>query len=80
MLDRSWKRGKPQAQSLPPAHRFDALSDFCTECGAHRSSVWLALWPSRCPAGDNVVGISHLLARRHLAALGSTEALKPQSL
>jgi hypothetical protein len=49
-------------------HHFDRLTDFCRRCGAHRSSVWLGEWPTLCPAGANVVGISHILAIRHIAA------------
>jgi hypothetical protein len=70
MSDRSRKRRK-RHEAPPPAHRFDALTDFCTQCGAHHSSVWLAVWPADCPAGANVVGISHVLALRHLAAARS---------
>ncbi len=67
MLHRSSGLGKMLAPSARPAHHFDDLTDFCTQCGAHRSSVWLAEWPARCPAETNVIGISHLLARRYLA-------------
>ncbi len=54
----------------PPSqtcHSFDRVTDFCTQCGAHRSSIWLGEWPQTCPAGPNVVGISHLLAQRYIA-------------
>jgi hypothetical protein len=49
-------------------HLFDHLTDFCTQCGAHRSSIWLEEWPRSCPAAENVIGISHLLARRAVSA------------
>jgi hypothetical protein len=79
MLGRSRNRRKRRAEAAPPAHRFDALTDFCTQCGAHRSSVWFAAWPVDCPAGANAVGISHLLARRHLAtARRCDDATQPQ--
>lgn len=68
MFRRPLKRSKPETRAAAHAHRFDDLTDFCTQCGVHRSSVWLDEWPSTCPAGANVVGISHLLALRHLAA------------
>ena len=54
------------------AHRFDRRTDFCTACGAHRTSVWLDEWPARCPAGPNVIAISHLLALRHIARGAAT--------
>lgn len=62
-----------------PDHRFDDRTDFCTRCGAHRTSIWLDLWPARCPAAANVTGISHILALRHLAATpGTTRRAGPQ--
>jgi hypothetical protein len=67
MFYRRFKRSKPATRAAMHAHHFDALTDFCMQCGVHRSSVWLDEWPSTCPAGANVVGISHLLALRHLA-------------
>jgi hypothetical protein len=68
MVHRTFKGSKPETRTAEHAHRFDGLTDFCTQCGVHRSSVWLDEWPATCPAGANVVGISHLLALRHLAA------------
>jgi hypothetical protein len=62
-----FNRIKPATRAPEHPHRFDGLTDFCTQCGVHRSSVWLDEWPLTCPAGSNVVGISHLLALRHLA-------------
>ena len=67
MFYRRFKRSKPATRAAEHAHRFDRLTDFCTRCGVHRSSVWLDEWPATCPAGSNVIGISHLLALRHLA-------------
>lgn len=74
MFRRRFRSGKAWASAAPLAHHFDDLTDFCTHCGAHRSSVWLAEWPAACPAGPNVVGISHLLATRHVAAAAFTRS------
>lgn len=79
MVHRPFKRSKPETRTAEHAHRFDDLTDFCTQCGVHRSSIWLDEWPSTCPAGANVVGISHLLALRHLAA-GMQNAPPPSPL
>lgn len=56
-----------RAAGRPSAHSFERFTDFCTRCGAHRSSVWLQEWPAACPGEANVIGISHILAIRHLA-------------
>lgn len=86
MFYRSSGLGKMLAPQTRPAHHFDDLTDFCTQCGAHRSSVWLAEWPARCPAETNVIGISHLLARRYLAyethsgGVGRPESAEPPSV
>jgi hypothetical protein len=79
MFHRPFKRRKPATQAAEHAHCFDGLTDFCTQCGVHRSSIWLDEWPSTCPAGSNVVGISHLLALRHLATTARNVA-PPSSL
>ncbi len=65
MFHRSHRLSKTPAAQI--VHSFDRLTDFCTQCGAHRSSVWLEEWPKACPASPNVIGISHLLARRYMA-------------
>ncbi len=66
MFQRTLTR-KGRIAAPPLQHSFERVTDFCTRCGAHRSSVWLEEWPTSCPAGPNVVGISHLLAMRHVA-------------
>lgn len=64
------------ASESRPQHAFERFTDFCTHCGAHRSSVWLEEWPVSCPAGPNVVGISHLLAIRHVAEAAQQPGLR----
>ncbi len=51
-----------EAEHLP--HDFEPFTDFCRGCGTHRSSLWLSESPLHCPAGPNVIAISHLLALR----------------
>lgn len=66
MLPRPFSR-KRRAALPHREHDFEQATDFCRHCGAHRSSIWLEEWPAACPATANVVGISHVLALRHLA-------------
>ena len=66
-MTRSTLLRKPRNVAAQHSHSFEFHTDFCIRCGAHRSSVWLKEWPASCPAGPNVVAISHILAFRHLA-------------
>jgi hypothetical protein len=78
MFSRALMHGKRRALAPRPEHSFECFTDFCTQCGAHRSSIWLDEWPTDCPAGSNVIGISHILAMRHIgSAPGSSPRQKP---
>jgi hypothetical protein len=76
MFSRALKRGKRRAPAPRPEHSFERFTDFCTQCGAHRSSVWLEEWPTDCPAGPNVIGISHILAMRHIGSASGPSPIR----
>jgi hypothetical protein len=47
-------------------HRFDSLSEFCVQCGAHRRSLATGRRTRQCLAGPTVIAISHILVMRRL--------------
>lgn len=52
------------------AHQYDPLTSYCTRCGCGEGHVWTGAWHVDCiePA-ENVVAVSHLIAKRRQAAL-----------
>lgn len=57
------------------AHRLDPLSQFCIRCGASLEEIIDHGAREKCEAGDNVVGISHVISARRIAASLTTMAM-----
>lgn len=64
-------------------HRFDHDSDFCVKCGQAKEIIEDGIWPIKCPASENVSGVSHIIFNRKTAVLlervlNVAEALKEE--
>lgn len=50
-------------------HEMDWATDFCTRCGVSRTAIANGDRPRECHATENVIGVSHLIAKRRMAPL-----------
>jgi len=50
-------------------HSWDGTTDYCTKCGRAREWVENSLERNRCDPPDNLIAISHIIARRRADGL-----------